>query len=247
MTAPRPQLSYVAAPERQSDAKLDANLDGNDHPSPLGVALVLHGGRETSTRPVRATNLAVLRMVPFAHRIAAAGKGLLVVARLRYAVRGWNGDLRSPVADAEWALDQLASRYPGLPIGLVGHSMGGRTALRVGGHAAVRSVAGLAPWLPKDEPIEQLAGRQVLLVHGNRDRMTSARGSAAVASRLQAAGIAASFVEVTDETHAMLRRAKLWHDLAAGFMAATLLGQSASPPDSNLLQQVIAGHARITI
>jgi len=37
-----------------------------------GIALVLHGGRETSTDPVRAHQLAVLRMVPFARRLASA-------------------------------------------------------------------------------------------------------------------------------------------------------------------------------
>lgn len=211
------------------------------------MVLVLHGGREASTDAVRSRQLAVLRMIPVARRIDAVGAGRLVVARLRYAVRGWNGELRSPVGDTEWALDQLASRYPGLPVGMVGHSMGGRTALRAGGHPAVRSVVGLAAWLPREEPLEQLAGRRVLLVHGNRDRMTSANGSAATVSRLRAAGVAASYVEIDGERHAMLRRPRLWHDLAAGFMAATLIDQSVPVPEPNLLQQVMAGDARITV
>lgn len=235
MTAPRPHLLVDTTGRSRGAA------------NPQGVVLVLHGGREASTEAVRSRQLAVLRMIPIARRIEAVGGGLLAVARLRYAVRGWNGDLRSPVGDTEWALEQLARRYPGLPVGLVGHSMGGRTALRAGGHPAVRSVVGLAAWLPREEPLEHLAGRRVLLVHGNRDRMTSAKGSAATASRLQAAGVAASYVEIDGERHAMLRRPRLWHDLAAGFMAATLLDQSVPVPEPNLLQQVMAGDARITV
>jgi dienelactone hydrolase len=128
--------------------------------------------------------------------------------------------------------------------------MGGRTALRVGGCAGVRSIVGLAPWLPRDEPISQLEGRRILLIHGDRDRMTSPRQSAAVSARLRAAGIASSFVEIVGERHGMLRQPKLWHDLTAGFLVSTLLpdgtesGLSLAP---NYLRQVIRGDARITI
>ena len=76
-----------------------------------------------------------------------AGRDGLAVARLRYRVRGWNGADAAPVADAHWALDQLTARFPGVPIALVGHSMGGRAALYAAGHPAVRAVVGLAPWI----------------------------------------------------------------------------------------------------
>jgi alpha-beta hydrolase superfamily lysophospholipase len=104
---------------------------------PEAVVLVLHGGRETSLAPVRARQLAVLRMLPFATRIFRSGSGRVAVARLRNVTRGWNatgGQEPAPVRDAEWALGRLTERFPGLPIGLVGHSMGGRTAMRIGGH-----------------------------------------------------------------------------------------------------------------
>jgi len=217
--------------------------------------------------PVRANQLAVLRMVPIARRIAAAGRGRVAVFRLRFGVRGWNGEAMSPVADAVWALARLAERYSGRPIGLVGHSMGGRTALRAAGQDHVRSVVGLAPWLPPGEPVAQLADRRVLLAHGDRDRMTSAASTERFVAQLRAAGVPASFATVRGEGHAMLRRAAAWHELTAGFLVGTLLhdadpsdagqsstGQSGSDQGRaghrtapNYLREVISGAARVTV
>ena len=191
--------------------------------NPRAVALILHGGREHGLMEVPPTSLAYLRMLPFAMQILADTRGELAVAVLRFRVRGWNGAEMSPVADATWALDQLAERFPGRPIGLVGHSMGGRTALRVGGHPAVTAVAGLAPWLPPKEPSTQLAGRSVLLVHGTADRMTDPAATARFAARLRAEGTPVRFVELSGEGHTMVRRAHRWHRLASGFLRETLL------------------------
>ncbi len=216
------------------------------------VVLVLHGGRETSPAPVRSRQVAVLRMLPFAHRITRDGSGRVAVARLRYAVRGWNatGDQQpAPVRDAEWALRQLTERFPGLPIGLVGHSMGGRTAMRIGGHPQVRGIVGLAPWLSAGEPVGQLAGRRVLLMHGDSDRMTSAAATAAFGSRLEAVGASVSVVAVTGDGHAMLRRAELWHELASQFVLDTVLPgfePSAGGSAPNCLEQVLSGAVRLT-
>jgi pimeloyl-ACP methyl ester carboxylesterase len=95
------------------------------------VVLVLHGGREDSHAVARANQLAILRMLPIARALARGGAGHgLAVARLRFSVRGWNGAERSPVAEARTALDELSVRFPGVPIALVGHSMGGRASRR---------------------------------------------------------------------------------------------------------------------
>ncbi len=243
MAAPGRQLISVAEPRSAGSVR--------------AAVLVLHGGRDRSTEPVRARQLAVLRMVPIARRIAAAGHGGLAVFRLRFGVRGWNGKAMSPVADVTWALEQLAERHPGRPIGLVGHSMGGRTALRAASQDQVRSVVGLAPWLPPGEPIDQLAGCRVLLAHGDRDRMTSAVGTERFAAQLRAAGVPASFVTVRGDGHAMLRRAAVWHELAAGFLVGTLMpdadpsrldaGQSGHRAAPNYLREVISGAARVTV
>src|SRR4051794_41908076 len=91
-------------------------------------------------------------MLPFALQLRADTRGDLAVAVIRFRVRGWNDAEMSPVADATWALDRLAQRVPCLPIGVLGPSMGGRTALRVGGHPAVTAVARLAPRPPPRGP-----------------------------------------------------------------------------------------------
>ncbi|GAB2464225.1 alpha/beta hydrolase [Jatrophihabitans fulvus] len=219
---------------------------------PRAVALVLHGGRSQSTAATTARQLAVLRMRPFATALTRAGRRHgLVVARLRFQVRGWNGAQRSPVPDAEWALDRLAERFPGLPVGLVGHSMGGRTALFAGGHEAVRSVVGLAPWIEPGDPSRQLAGRRVLLVHGDRDRMTSAPASERLAHQLEGVAASVAFVSVANEGHPMLRRARLWHELAAGFTLGALC--AVSPEGTvrgdiaNTVQQALDGRSPVVV
>ena len=172
------------------------------------------------------------------------------MARLRYAVRGWNSDTDpSPVRDAGWALTELRHRFGDLPVGLVGHSMGGRTALRIGGHTGVRGVVGLAPWLPPGEPIDQLAGRRVLLVHGTADRMTDPSGTTAFADRLGRAGTDVGTVEITGGTHAMLRRPRLWHTLASDFVLGAVLDDhppSARRDAPNPTHEVNGATARIT-
>jgi dienelactone hydrolase len=216
------------------------------------AVLVLHGGRETNTEPVRATNLAALRMRPFAAALHSAGSTSgLAVARLRFAVRGWNGDLRSPVADAQAALAQLAQRFPGVPIALVGHSMGGRTALHVADHPNVRAVVGLAPWVTADEPVTTLAGRRLLVVHGEQDKMTSPRAAAAYTKAAAAYALSASFVSVRNERHAMLRRPHVWQRLTTGFVMGALLETPADGTDdgeiANVVLKALAGEPVLVV
>lgn len=201
------------------------------------IALVLHGGRATGTAPVRRSHLAVVRMAPFATALRRAGRQHgLAVARLRYLVRGWNGGRQSPVHDVRWALDRLSTRYPQLPIALVGHSMGGRAALYAAGHENVLAVIGLAPWVEPDDPYEQVGGRHVLVAHGNRDRVTSAANSAAWTRRAATVAASASYLTVRRERHAMLWRAPLWHALTTDYVLATLCGvQTAAAPVSEIL------------
>jgi hypothetical protein len=103
-----------------------ASLAWDAAPATAGaVVLVMHGGSIEGRQPNRAWSHNVARLYPIARDLAAAAPPRpLAVARLRFRWRGWNGDERSPVADARWALGEVRSRYPDVPIALVGHSMG---------------------------------------------------------------------------------------------------------------------------
>jgi dienelactone hydrolase len=116
-----------------------------------------------------------------------------------------------------------------VPIVLVGHSMGGRVALRVADAALVVGVVGLAPWCDPADPVRQLAGQDVLIAHGTRDRITSPAGSLAFAQRAQDVGAHVERLEIDGETHAMLRRPRLWHELASGYVLRRLRDPSSEP------------------
>ena len=107
------------------------------------VVIVLPGGKADSFAPTAPRQLARLRMLPFARQLSRRGRRYGVqVWMLRYRYRGWNGAENSPVQDARWALDEVRRRHGDVPVVLVGHSMGGRTALRVAADPAVVGGAG---------------------------------------------------------------------------------------------------------
>ena len=187
-----------------------------------GVVLVAHGGQASSTEPTSALQPAVLRMIPVAVAIRQALRGSdVVVQRPRFRIRGWNGAQASPVGDLNEALDAVAAGFGPVPVVLVGHSMGARAAVRAAGHPAGSAVAGLAPWLPPGEPAAQLAGRRVLLAHGSADSITSPAETWAFLEQARAV-TEVTAVEVRGGDHPMLRRARLWHAIAAEFSRAAL-------------------------
>jgi predicted esterase len=193
-----------------------------------GIVVVVHGGLEVSARPVTVVDPAVLRMIPVAGAIRrAVGESGIAVWRHRFEVRGWNGDQASPAGDLGRLLDQIGARYDGVPVLVAGHSMGARAAFRVAGHTAVCAVAGLAPWLPPGEPAEQLAGRRVLLAHGSADTITRPGDTWAYAERARAVAPVTA-LEILGGDHPMLRRAGLWHAIAAEF-ALLSFGLPAGP------------------
>jgi len=188
----------------------------------VGIVMVVHGGRAIGPQPTSPVQLSVLRMLPVTRAIRHALRGSqVVVDRPRFRLRGWNGDDASPVGDLRALLDQAARDFGHLPVVLVGHSMGARAALRAAGHPMVSAVAGLAPWLPPGEPVSQLAGRRILLVHGSADRTCSPAETWAYAERARSTGQLAT-IEIRNGDHAMLRRARLWHRIAAEFTRLSL-------------------------
>jgi predicted esterase len=193
-----------------------------------GIVLLLHGGQVTSDKPVRPWSLPLARMRLFIAPLQArGGSSGVAVAVLRYRRRGWNGPAADPLADTEWALDQLIERYGPVSVALIGHSMGGRAALRAGGHPAVAGVVALAPWVPEGEPVEQLEGRSVLIAHGALDRQIAPAQSLEYAARARAAGARVCRLRVDGSGHTLLSRLADWNLLAADF-ALSVLG--AGPP-----------------
>jgi alpha-beta hydrolase superfamily lysophospholipase len=194
------------------------------------VVVVAHGGQSSSTDPTNPLQPAVLRMIPVAAAVRHALRGSgAVVLRPRFRFRGWNGALASPVGDLNETLDGIAAAYGAVPVVLIGHSMGARAAIRAAGHPAVSAVAGLAPWLPLGEPAAQLAGRRVLLAHGTADTITSPAETWAFVRRAREFTTVTA-IEVRDGDHPMLRRARLWHAIAAEF-ARSAVGLSPQAPE----------------
>ncbi|RBY76438.1 alpha/beta hydrolase [Geodermatophilus sp. TF02-6] len=176
------------------------------------LVLFCHGGTVASVEPPRERALSLLRMRAIEQfvRASTADRGV-ATHLLRYRVAGWNGAAADAHADVRWALSELGERHgDDVPVVLVGHSMGGRAVLRAGEGAQVAAVCALAPWTPPGEPVEQLRGRTVAVLHGRGDRWVPAALSADFAARAQRAGARIARFTVAGG-HSMVRRAPVWH------------------------------------
>ena len=194
-------------------------LDVEVPDDPAGVVLVLHGGASRrANMMVSPTQLSVLRMIPIANRIARAGEGRLAVFRLLNARRGWDTQ-HTPVHDARWALDRIEERLGDRrPTCLVGHSLGGRAAILTAPAEAVVSACALAPWVyPTDVPRGLRSDTEILIVHGDQDRVASPARASALAAR-----IGARFEVVEGGKHAMLAHHGAFSGAAADFAVRTL-------------------------
>ncbi|MFJ9813803.1 alpha/beta hydrolase family protein [Streptomyces sp. NPDC101151] len=224
-----------------------------------GAVLLLPGGEEVSARRpslVRAT--ALVRSL--GRRIARAGREEgLAVHTVHYRYRGWNGGEAHPAADAEWAVDEVVRRYGDVPVCLVGLDMGGRAALRAGGHEAVNSVVALGPWLPEEdvaapvEPVKQLVGRRVLIVHGTNDERTDPELSFRLAARAKKANREVCRFEVHSDGHGLHQHRDEVVCLAVDFVMGALFGRSvarpvedalAAPPPIGLRMPLAAGFGK---
>ncbi|MFD7448746.1 alpha/beta hydrolase [Kitasatospora sp. NPDC059827] len=201
-------------------------------PVARAAVLVLHGGEEHNLARPRRFNLPLLRMHGFLRALARETAGQdVAVATVRYRHRGWNGARADAARDASTALDELTAALGRVPTVLVGHSMGGRAALRAGGHPAVTGLVALAPWCPAADPCEQLADRDVLLLHGDRDTVTLPADTHAFAARSRAAGARVCGYTVTGSGHAMLQRIPDWHR-ATTRLTTGLLGLRPLPAET---------------
>ncbi|MER6789193.1 alpha/beta hydrolase [Streptomyces sp. NPDC000658] len=231
-------------------------------PEPTAVSaavLLLPGGEEVSSRrPSSVWATASVRGL--GRRLARAGRGEgLAVHAVRYRYRGWNGSQAHPAADAAWAADEVVRRYGDVPVCLVGVGMGARAALRAAGHEAVDSVLAIAPWLPEEdmaapaEPVKQLAGRRVLIVHGTNDGRYDPELSFRLAARAKKANRDVCRFEVHSDGHRLHQYRGEVHALAEDFVMGTLFGRAlsrpvvdalAAPPPLGLRMPLAAGFGR---
>jgi dienelactone hydrolase len=194
---------------------------------------------------VSPTQLSVLRMIPIARRVARVGRGQLAVFRLLNSTRGWDTH-HTPVDDTRWALQSIHDQLDELPVGLVGHSLGGRAALLAASEPSVRSVVALAPWVyPTDNP-GSLAGRRILVVHGSADRIASPQRSFSVARTL-ARTADVGFIQIGGAKHAMLRHHRQFDSFAAGFIAATLCPDTTRLRIPDPVRRVLDGAPFLTV
>ena len=188
-------------------------LTTHDHLDvPVAVVLVLHGGKDRSRATVTGTSLSWQRAAGLARalgrRLADDAVGIRL---LRYRSVGWNGDGADKVADARWALDRIRDEVGEVPVVLVGHSMGGRTACHAADQELVRGVVALAPWLPPGESVAALAGKELHAAHGRRDRITRARDTRAYVERAADVARAVSFTDMGDRGHYLLTGVHAWN------------------------------------
>ncbi|WP_030548007.1 prolyl oligopeptidase family serine peptidase [Streptomyces albus] len=206
-----------------------------------GAVLVLADGPPEGTgRPSPVTASAVL---PLARHLARAGHDDgLVVHAVHYRRRGWNGSAAHPVEDTAWAVDEVVRRYGDIPVCLAGTGMGARAALLAAGRPAVNCVLALAPWLPAEgknapdpDPVKQLAGRRVLLVHGTNDERADPEQSYRYAQRVKKANRDICRFEVHSDGHGLRQHRAEVRALAADFTLGSLFERGFSRPVEDAL------------
>ncbi|MEU0671924.1 alpha/beta fold hydrolase [Streptomyces sp. NPDC006172] len=211
------------AGEDTAEDRASALVTRRAAPGARAAVLFLCGGRADSRAPSRPWHLAAVRMRPFVRSVArAVPDDDVLLGEVRYRLRGWNGSDADTLKDVHRALGELTRLVGDVPVVLVGHSMGGRAALRAAAAPQVRGVLALAPWCPPGEPVEHLRDKRIVVFHGDRDRVTDPGASLAFVRRALAAGARADAVVMPDGDHAMLRHSATWHRRAASTVAGML-------------------------
>lgn len=223
----------------------EPRLDAFHEPSvPRAVVLMLHGGQEQSTDDVSNRHASWWRLARMARSLRPfAAERDIALHLLQYRVRGWNGShVPAPVGDARWAIERLVGRHPGVPVVIVGHSMGGRAGCHVADEPGVVGVVALAPWLPEGEPNGAVAGRHLHVIHGTRDRWTSAHRSREYVERSQPMARDATWTSLPGVGHFMLRRVTVWNNFVTTSIE-TVVGDTEHLPRADETESSHEGRA----
>jgi pimeloyl-ACP methyl ester carboxylesterase len=186
------------------------------------VVLVLPGGDESSHR-TGVSAFGIIAAIPFVRDIRKATRRTSTAIHvLHYRYAGWNEPEAPAVADAHWAFAQLRERYGDVPVTIVAMSLGARVALRVGLEPNMHSLVLIAPWLPVDEDVTVLAGRDVLIVHGSADKEADPVASYEHAVRARIAGARIARFVLRGAGHGQVPLARYSLALVRTFVAASI-------------------------
>lgn len=185
------------------------------------VVLVLPGGTDASREPFSWRSPSALRMYPFTASIAVRRPRRVRVRQVAYELYGWNDDA-APLAPAWAALERASAAAPGVPIHLIGHSMGGRVAAHLAADPRVHGVLALAPWWQHADWRHIHDGVRVVAMHGTADTRTYASRTEKGVAELRARGLDATYVPMPDGGHAMLDHVLDWQRAALRFVASAL-------------------------
>ncbi|WP_314254074.1 alpha/beta hydrolase family protein [Streptomyces kutzneri] len=191
-----------------------------------GVVLLLPGASRFSPGPMR----------PLARALARAGGAEGLVTHM--VIHG--GD-SAREEQAGWAADEAVRRYGDVPVCLAGYDAGGLAALRAAGHGAVNSVVVIAPCLDaaaladSPEPVKQLSGRQVLIVHGTNDARSDPEDSFRLAARAKKANRSTCRFEVHSDGHGLREHQPEVVALAVDFILGAVSSGRYSRPVTDAL------------
>jgi predicted esterase len=177
-------------------------------PDDADDVVLLVGGGTGASAPGRWSS----SMTWLAPRVRRAVGPHVRLAQVRYADSSWN-HLDRGIADVASALQVEQTRaVPPARIVLVALSMGGATCLANASAEAVVGLIAVAPWFPEQIPIDGLAGRRLLVLHGSLDNAlplvpgTSRRASRATVRRAVVEGIDAEWRDVPFGLHGLAVR-----------------------------------------
>ncbi len=161
------------------------------------VAILANGG---TAKAVAGTWSATSELL--ATELAPRHPGI-TFGEVRYRVKSWNA-LPSCMADTEAAVELARNEGVGHTL-LIGFSMGGAVSIGIAGHAGVRGVLGLAPWIPPELDLAGLEGKRLDVVHGAWDRWLP--GIPGVSPASSRAGFERARALGVEGTYALLDRA----------------------------------------